>query len=84
MLLFFNIPEKSCISGKDIPSLSIHVGAVGRLEPGFPGFGWINGENWSRKVRLRPMLLLGVFSIAENSRHSRWMSTAVRMLFGCA
>ena len=65
MLFFFNIPELSCISGKDIPSLAIHMGAAGRPEAFFPGFGWISGENRSRKVRLQPMFLVGVLSIAD-------------------
>ena len=68
MLFFFNIPELSCISGKDIPSLAFHMGAAGRPEAFFPGFGWISGENRSRKLRLRPMFFLGVLSIAESQR----------------
>ena len=39
MLLFFNIPEMSCISGTDIPSLAFHMGTAGRPEAFFPGFG---------------------------------------------
>ena len=59
MLLFFNIPELSCISGTDIPSLAFHMGTAGRPEAFFPGFGWNSGDKWSRKVRLGPMFFYG-------------------------
>jgi hypothetical protein len=66
---FFNIPEMSCIWGKDIPSLAFRMGAAGRPEAFFPGFGWICGKNRNRKLRLRPMFFLGVLSIANLYQH---------------
>jgi hypothetical protein len=69
MLFFFNISEMSCIWGKDIPSLAFHMGAAGRPEAFFPGFGWICGKNRNRKLRLRPMFFLGVLSIANLYQH---------------
>ena len=68
VLLFLNIPEMSCISGTGIPSLAFHMGTAGRPEAFFPGFGWNSGDNRSRKVRLGPMLLMGVFSIADHDK----------------
>lgn len=69
VLFFFNIPELSCIWGKYIPSLAFHMGAAGRPEAFFPGFGWNSAENRSRKLRLRPMFFLGVLSIANLNKH---------------
>jgi hypothetical protein len=65
MLFFFNNPEMSCISGTSIPSLATRMGAAGRPEAYFPGFGWSSGVYRSRKVRLGPMFLVGVLSIAD-------------------
>jgi hypothetical protein len=39
LLLFFNVLKMSCIWGKGIPSLAIHMGAAGIPEAFFPGFG---------------------------------------------
>ena len=38
---------------------------LGDLKPTFPGFGWLSGVYRSRKVRLGPMFLVGVLSIAD-------------------
>src|SRR5437764_4789799 len=67
MLFFFNIPEKGCIPGKDIPPLSIRMGSVGRPGPSFPGFGLTGGENRSLTVGLRPMYPRGVLSLADHN-----------------
>src|SRR5262245_48383127 len=39
MMLIINIPEMGCISGKNIPPLSIRTGFAGRHEAGFPDSG---------------------------------------------
>jgi hypothetical protein len=39
---------------------------LGDLKPTFPGFGWLSGVYRSRKVRLGPMFLVGVLSIADS------------------
>jgi hypothetical protein len=66
MLFFLNILEKGCISGKGIPSLSIHMGAAGKSDRYFPGFGRLSRKDWSRAERLQPMFLVGVLSLAEH------------------
>ena len=55
MLLFFNKPEMSCISGNDIPSLSIHVGTAASPGGSCPGFGWNSGEDRSCVEQHQPM-----------------------------
>jgi hypothetical protein len=65
MLFFFNIPELSCIWGKDIPSLAFRMGTAGRPEAYFPGFGLMSGVNRSREVRLEPVFFVGDLSIAD-------------------
>jgi hypothetical protein len=41
------------------------MGTAGKPEAYFPGFGWSSGVYRSRKVRLGPMFLVGVLSIAD-------------------
>src|SRR5262249_48275552 len=65
MLFFFNIPEKGCIPGKDIPPLSIRMGSAGSARRSVPGFGLTSGENRSLTVRLRRMFLVGVWTIGK-------------------
>src|SRR5262245_58228249 len=46
------------------------MGSAGRLGPHFPGFGLTGGKNRSPRLRLRPVCLVGVLSIA-NPRNGR-------------
>ena len=49
MWFFFNIPEKGCISGRNIPPLSIRMGAEGDSNSAFPDSGLLVvriGASW--------------------------------------
>jgi hypothetical protein len=82
-LFFFNIPEKCCISGKHLPSLSIHMGSAGVLGPFFPGFGLVSETDWRRMVRFQPMILLGDRPLHSNTHNSGWTNAVVRVGIGC-
>jgi uncharacterized protein YkwD len=83
MLFFFNIPEKCCISGKHLPSLSIHMGGAGVLGSFFPGFGWLSGTDWRRAERFQPMFRVGDRPLQNQTDNSGWMNAVVRAGLGC-
>lgn len=87
LLFFINIPKMGCISGKDVPSLSIHMGAVGKPGGKFPDSGGSTVRNDAVWSGFDPCDSWGVLSLAEHdaqlSSHEQRGSVVGRVLGPC-
>ncbi len=87
MLFFFNIPEKGCISGNDIPSLATHMGRLGAQNGRFPDSGELAvriGAAWSVSYSCCSWESCPLESTIRRSRihNSTWMRTVLRVWLG--
>ncbi len=87
MLLFFNIPERGCISGNDIPSLATHMGRLGARKGLFPDSGELAvriGAAWSVSYSCCSWESCPLESTIRRSRihNSTWMRTVLRVWLG--
>jgi uncharacterized protein YkwD len=88
MLFFFNILEKGCISGNDIPSLATHMGRLGARKGPFPDSGELAvriGVAWSDSYSCCSWESCPLESTIRRSRihNSTWMRTVLRVWLGC-
>ena len=82
MLFFFNIPEKGCISGKNIPPLSIRMGAEGDSNSAFPDSGRLLvriGASWWGSGPCSSLVEIGPLPMTTRNL---WRSTLLRALIG--
>ena len=83
MSLFFNIPEKGCIPGKNIPLLSIHMGCLGDSQLGFPDSGRPVARIGAPRA-VPAHVAPGRFVHCRSRRTTCGRSKVLRLCLGCA